>query len=100
MSRGNSLGIDVGGTKFLATCLDGEGKVLDEWSVTSPSTGDELVAAVADAAGQLCGGDPAALGVDVPGLVDALGTVRIAPNLRGITGMPLVTALAERFPAS
>ena len=100
MTRGTSLGIDVGGTKLLAACLDDEGSVLSEWSVASPSTCPDLLQAVAEAAGELCGGDPAAVGVGVPGLVDASGTVRIAPNLHGIEGMPLVSALTERFPKS
>ena len=98
---GRILGIDIGGTKFLAVCLDESGALQSERSVNSPSTGDDLVEAVVDAAGYLCGGPPpAAVGLGIPGLVDSTGTVRIAPNLRGITGVPLSRALAERFPSS
>ena len=93
-----TLGIDVGGTKLLAVCLDEAGSPLDEWTVASPPDGDRLVTAITEAAGELCGGRPAAVGVGVPGLVDASGVVRFAPNLLGIGGTPLRDALSERFP--
>lgn len=94
------LGIDVGGTKFLATCIDESGEIRDEWTVGSPATGEELLHAVVDAAGHLCGGQIRAVGVGIPGLVDSNGMVRAAPNLHGITGTPLVAELAARFPSS
>lgn len=100
LTSGGVLGIDVGGTKFLAVCLGDDGTVRGEWSVNSPSSGDDLVQEVSDAARQLCGGEPRAVGVGVPGLVDATGTVRAAPNLQGITGTRLVGALTERFPST
>jgi len=95
------LGIDIGGTKLLAACLDERGELQNERSVNSPSTADDLLEAVVDAAAHLCDGrPPAAVGMGIPGLIDSTGTVRIAPNLRGITGAPLSPALAERFPSS
>ena len=100
MPSGPTLGIDVGGTKLLAICIDAEGSPLGEWTVASPPDGDGLVHAVAEAAGQLCAGRPGAVGVGVPGLVDASGMVRFAPNLLGIGGTPLRDALARRFPGS
>ncbi|HET7522669.1 MAG TPA: ROK family protein, partial [Acidimicrobiales bacterium] len=81
--------------------LDESGALQAERSVNAPSTADDLLEAVVDAAGHLCGGrPPVAVGIGIPGLVDATGTVRIAPNLRGITGAPLSQPLAERFPSS
>jgi glucokinase len=100
MAVGTTLGIDLGGSKLLAIALDAGGRPTAEWTVASPSTGEELVQAVVDAARQLCGGEPAGLGVGVPGLVDATGTVRITPNLPGIKGAALVGSLTERFPSS
>lgn len=100
MAAGPTLGIDVGGTKLLAVCLDAGGSPLGEWTVASPPDGDGLVQAIADAAGELCAGRPAAVGVGVPGLVDESGVVRFAPNLLGIGGTPLRDALTRRFPAS
>lgn len=100
MGTGVSLGIDVGGTKFLATCLDEGGQVQGEWTVASPSTGEALVRTVVEAADELCGGEPRGIGVGIPGLVDSAGTVRIAPNLGGINGTRLAGALAERFPSA
>lgn len=100
MAPGTTLGIDVGGTKFLAVCLDPAGAPLGEWTVASPPDGDGLIRAVVDAAGELCGGRPAAIGMGVPGLVDGSGVVRFAPNLLGIGGTPLRDALERRFPGA
>ena len=98
---GRILGIDIGGTKFLAASLDQSGELRGEHSVKVPSTADDLLEAVVDAAGELCGGlPPLAVGMGIPGLVDSTGTVRVAPNLPGITGAPLTRALAGRFPSS
>jgi glucokinase len=100
MAAPAALGIDLGGTKLLAVRLDAGGVPVREWTITSPRTGVEVVEAAAAAAQQLCGGRPTSVGVGVPGLVDASGTVRSAPNLMGITGTSLLGALADEFPSS
>lgn len=98
MMRGSSLGIDLGGTKLLALRIDQGGAVGEEWTIPSPATGGELIEAVEAASSALCGGQPGAIGIGVPGLVDESGTVRFAPNLLGISGIALLDTLQERFP--
>lgn len=89
-----AVGIDVGGTKLLAVLLGAEGEVLAESQQDSPRTAPELIAAVLDVARSLGDGRPSAVGVGVPGLVDATGTLLFAPNLRGAAGAALGDALA------
>lgn len=100
MTHDAPLGIDLGGTKLLALRVGDGGAPEAEWAIASPRTGAELVDAVAAASSALCDGNPAAIGVGVPGLVDRAGAVRFAPNLLGISGTPLQDALSERFPSA
>ncbi|HVA74436.1 MAG TPA: ROK family protein [Acidimicrobiales bacterium] len=98
--QGPPLGIDLGGTKMLALCIEEGHTAGAESTVASPRSGSELVDAVAAASAALCGGNPRAIGIGVPGLVDPSGTVRFAPNLLGISGTSLLDALARRFPSA
>lgn len=100
MMRESALGIDLGGTKLLAVRIDHGGAVGEEWTVPSPATGGALIEVVKSAASALCGGEPGAIGIGVPGLVDESGTVRFAPNLLGISGTALLYDLQERFRAA
>lgn len=108
-----TLGIDVGGTKMLGLALGPDGTVLAERRVPSPQPlpghhpdplvteailddlavmVDELCSAVAAGGGP----EPAAVGVGMPGLVDASGTLRVAPNLPAGDGLAVSRLLAER----
>ena len=89
MAASTALGIDVGGTKLLAVRVDADGSVTTEWTQDSPRDARSLVAAVRATVDRLCGGSVPAVGVGVPGLVDASGTVKFAPNLQGLSGNPL-----------
>lgn len=95
-----AVGIDVGGTKMLAVRLDEDGSVLTERLQDSPASGPELLDAVSAAAERLAGPAVPAIGLGVPGLVDARGTIRFAPNLHGIAGTDLACGLRERLPGS
>lgn len=94
-----TIGLDLGGTKCLGVVVGDDGRVLDEHRVPTPrnagagavldamtSVGRELIGRAA--------GDVAAVGAGVPGLVDALGTLRYAPNLPGVTEVEVAPALA------
>jgi len=90
-----TIGIDVGGTKCLGVVLGADGAVVAEQRAATPRTGDallarlgELVAGLRDAGGGRC-----PVGVGVPGLVDASGSLRFAPNLPGIVELPVRAAL-------
>ncbi|HET9442339.1 MAG TPA: ROK family glucokinase [Acidimicrobiales bacterium] len=95
-----SVGVDVGGTKCLGVVVDGTGHVLDELRRPTPHSAEALLEAVADVAAALAdrhGGPVAGVGVGAPGLVDGDGVLRFAPNLPGITDLPMAAPLAARL---
>ena len=92
-------GVDIGGTKCLGVLLAPDGRVLAEERVPTPHGASNLVDAVVSVVEVLSGGsaDPiAAVGVGAPGLVDHRGVLRAAPNLVGVTEMPIRDEVAER----
>lgn len=92
---GNTIGLDIGGTKILGVLLADDGKILREERLASPHTGlDALVATGASIVNQLdAPGVP--IGVGAAGLVDRQGVVRYAPNLPNVREAPLRDALAQ-----
>lgn len=92
-----TVGVDVGGTKCLAVRLDGD-RIGAERRMPTPrepaallDTVASLVPAVADGAAVV------GVGVGAPGLVDVAGVLRFAPNLPGITDLPLKAELERRL---
>jgi glucokinase len=82
------IGIDLGGTKIQGVRLSG-GEVKDDAKLETPPGGpDAVVAAIASCVDQLGGTkDVDAIGIGVPGVVDAKhGVIRRAPNLSGFDG--------------
>jgi glucokinase len=94
-----SAGIDVGGTKCLGVALTPDGRILAERRRPTPPGGDALVETLVDIAGELAAdvGGLGALGAGVPGLVDHAGTLRVAPNLPGVTTLEVGARLRERL---
>ncbi len=93
-------GVDIGGTKCLGLCLSADGTVLVEERLPTPRGASNLVdtvAAVVEALSANAGGRIEAVGVGAPGLVDRSGVLRAAPNLIGVTEMPIRDLLAERL---
>jgi glucokinase len=89
------VGIDVGGTKFVAGLLDAAGGVLDRRRVATPrGDADALLDRLSELARALGPGLP--VGVGIAGIVDRSGSVRYGPNL-GITDLPVASLLAERL---
>ncbi len=92
-----TVGVDVGGTKCLAVALAGN-RVVAERRGTTPDTGEEVLDAVAALAVEVAGDRPlAAVGAGMPGLVDRDGVLRFAPNLPGVTGLPVRAELERRL---
>ena len=80
-----TLGLDVGGTKMLAVVVDGDGTVLAEQRVLTPSGDRDLVDAMVDVIAALrAEHEVTAIGAGVPGLVDRDAVLRFAPNLPGV----------------
>ena len=92
-----TVGVDVGGTKCLAVALAGN-RVVAEGRVATPDGGAAVLDAVAALALQVAGDRPlAAMGAGMPGLVDRDGVLRFAPNLPGVTGLPVRDELERRL---
>lgn len=100
MAASTALGVDVGGTKLLAVRMDDDGQVTTEATQDSPRDAPSLIEAVRETVDRLCGGSVRSIGVGVPGLVDASGTVQFAPNLQGLSGHPLKCELQAAFPGT
>jgi glucokinase len=95
---GDTIGVDVGGTKILGVVLDSQGAVRDEARAQTPRLGEELLDAVAGVVDGLARPDiPGLIGVGAPGLVDVDGVLRFAPNLPGIVGLPMRSGLETRL---
>lgn len=93
-------GVDIGGTKCLGVLLGPDGQILSEERVPTPHGASNLVDAVVGVVEVLAGGSAepiAAVGVGAPGLVDNRGVLRAAPNLVGVTEMPIRDEVAERL---
>ena len=98
---GVAIGLDLGGTKCLGLAVGPDGEVLAEHRVPTPSHGGEplldAMAAVARDVAAAAGDEPGSVGVGAPGLVDAAGVLRFAPNLRSAIGLPIADGLSRRL---
>ena len=98
-------GIDLGGTKIQAVVVDEEFQVLGEARVPTPTAGgpQDVAEAMAGALREAAEGhgDPVAIGVGSPGVIDeAAGVVSSARNLPGWVGsFPLAGALQHALRA-
>jgi glucokinase len=97
-----AVGVDIGGTKLLAARVDADGTIAGSpLYAPAPRTPGELVTAVLAAAKELSGdGGPSAIGVGVPGLVDAAGRLVFAPNLAGANGAAVGEGLQKGAPGA
>jgi glucokinase len=92
-----TIGVDIGGTKCLGVALE-DGRVVDEHRVPTPAGGAALLDAIAVVVTALAGAAPVAgVGVGAPGLVDRTGVLRFAPNLPGVTDLPIGAELTARL---
>jgi len=98
-------GIDLGGTKIQAVVVDEDFEVVGEARVPTPTTGgpQDVADAMAEALRQAAegNGDPVAIGVGSPGVIDeAAGVVSSARNLPDWEGgFPLAGALQHALGA-
>lgn len=88
------LGVDVGGTWIKTACVTADGRLEHRERFATPQLGpDSVVAVLADCLRRhaTC----TAMGVGVPGVVDANGTVHNPPNMAGWTTVPLRAMLQQ-----
>lgn len=80
---------------MLGILVDERGLVTAEERVATPRGGEAIIEAIAGVAESLGGGLP--VGVGAPGLVDAEGVLRFAPNLPGVVDAPMRSLLEKRL---
>jgi glucokinase len=102
-----TIGVDVGGTKVLGAAIDSLGNVVGQSRAATPdgaafpndeAAADRVIEAIAEVVLSLDpdppGGDPPALCVGIPGLVDDAGTMHFAPNLPAGVGVDFKARIA------
>ncbi|MEA3078392.1 MAG: glucokinase [Actinomycetota bacterium] len=97
----STVGLDLGGTKCLGVVVDDGGNVVDEERVPTPIGADAIVDTLAEVADRLiarAAGAIGAVGIGAPGLVDDEGVLRFAPNLPGVTEVPIAGRVGARLP--
>jgi glucokinase len=97
-----AIGIDIGGTNLRAARISGSGEILERLSEKSAPDPELVLGRVADMVRLLDTPDVAAIGVGVPGRVDArrgavlsggyvnLASVALAQRLESTTGKPVI----------
>lgn len=94
------VGVDLGGTKILVRAVEPEtGKAYGRVKMVTPSGPEAVLDAMAESVEQLDGwSETEAIGIGVPGFVDADGVVAKCPNIRGWDRPVAVAAeLTERL---
>lgn len=92
-----TFGVDIGGTNLRTAVVDGDGTIADERRVATPTTRDEIVAAIAGAVDELTPARPAArhVGIGAAGMIDFDGVIHYAPNVPAFVRAPLRDLVAE-----
>jgi glucokinase len=86
------IGLDIGGTKVLGAVVDGDGSVLDEHRVPSPTgTWPGMLDALAAVVGELRARHPhvTCVGIGAAGMVDLAGGIQYAPNVAAFRSTPV-----------
>lgn len=89
------LGIDVGGTKSLGVVVDADGRIVRTARHPTPVGADAVVDTIVRLVAEL--GPVDSIGVGVAGLVTRSGIVRAAPNLPGVTELPVADRLRDQL---
>jgi glucokinase len=97
MSDVTAIGVDVGGTNIRAARISEDGSVL-EWKAHPTASQPQLVVAqIKELFQSLNDGSAGAIGIGVPGRVDAAEGHVLSGGYVDLTGAPLAIALRESF---
>nr|AQQ74810.1 hypothetical protein [uncultured bacterium] len=93
----SKIGVDFGGTRIKLARVDGD-QILSEESIETPQTGgpEAVLTAIADAVLRL-DRYPEAIGLAIPGQVDAKGACYRLPNVPGFEGFRVASFLEPRL---
>jgi glucokinase len=92
------IGVDLGGTKILAGAIDGDGRVLEQHQVPTPTGSEaELLEGIVSAIEPLAQGGVEAIGFGIPSVIDhKTGRARGSVNIP-LDDIPLGDVMSERF---
>ncbi len=97
MSEATAIGVDVGGTNIRAARISRDGAVL-EWKAHPTASQPQLVVGqIKELFQSLNDGSAGAIGIGLPGRVDAAGGHVLSGGYVDLTGAPLAIAMRERF---
>ena len=99
MSMESLIGIDIGGTKIRAGLVEGE-HVTNAIQVENPARAsvDDILAVLMNTIAQVKNSAISAIGICIPGLVDAEnGVVYEIKNIPALSGFPLAETLRQKF---
>jgi glucokinase len=100
-----AIGVDLGGTNLRIAAVDGDGKLLEKTTTSTPVSQGRVVVIgeMCDAIQQmvsrfLSGGELAGIGIGVPGIIEMqTGTVRESPNLPDWRDYPVRDEIERRL---
>lgn len=94
-----TFGIDVGGTKILGVATTSSGEIVERLLTPTPKDPEQVPGAISAAVGDLLGrvGQPLAIGVGIPGLVDHNGVLHYGPNVPGVVGLDISGHLRAQY---
>ncbi len=100
-----AIGVDLGGTNLRIAGVDGNGKLLEKTTTSTPVTQgrsvviDEMCAAIQQTVGKFrSSGELAGIGIGVPGIIEMqTGTVRESPNLPDWRDYPVREEIERRL---
>ncbi|SDZ13782.1 ROK family protein [Thermoactinomyces sp. DSM 45892] len=98
------IGVDLGGTKIAAACVDESGHITNETRMETRSRegAESVYGRIKQVIMRAGGGEPIhGIGVAVPGLTDPhTGTILTLSNIPSLDGFPLAERLAKEFGVS
>ena len=100
------LAIDIGGSKYMAGLVDGQGQVLDaaRYPWGNVTTGEAVLAHIRQAAQAMLdahpGLKPRAIGATIPGLADPRTGMWVEASFSGVGDVAVGPALQAAFPSS
>jgi len=100
-----AIGVDLGGTNLRIAAVDGNGKLLEKTTTSTPVTQgrsvviDEMCVAIQQTVTKFRpGGEMAGIGIGVPGIIEMqTGTVRQSPNLPDWRDYPVRDEIERRL---